>query len=392
MRAGSSWRFWRCRRPMRRGVLTIDSVLPDGARLSGEESVIIAPFVGEAMAATTPDPAQRPPEPPPATRTDPPRLGEATSTPPVIDGGDGDVMPDGAPRRGPARRPRRHAAGAGHHAAGRNRGDRRAAGPRHRHRRPGPGPAIGVGCLGWTGCRRRCPARHGACRARAAAARRRPATRAGRPPPSSRPTPRRQPPPASVAGGAAAVDPATDSSPQANAAAPGLSPPEAPGIFLADRDGIRVLQSPGAPPEALTELQLDAISYDLSGAVTLSGRGAADTSVRVTLNNQPINLGEIGPGRAVAPRSARCRPRHLHAAPAGSCRRRHRDRRDRDPVPARGPGTHPRQPDAGRPRRLGHHRAARLYSVGGSPRRISARACSTSRSSIKTAPRSVTRT
>ena len=52
-------------------VLTIDSVLPDGARLSGEESVIIAPFVGEAMAATTPDPAQRPPEPPPATRTDP---------------------------------------------------------------------------------------------------------------------------------------------------------------------------------------------------------------------------------------------------------------------------------------------------------------------------------
>jgi nucleoid-associated protein YgaU len=70
---------------------------------------------------------------------------------------------------------------------------------------------------------------------------------------------------------------------------------EAPAVLLADADGIRVLQAPGAPPEVLTEVQLDAISYDVTGAVTLAGRGPADTSVRVTLNNEPINLGEIGP-------------------------------------------------------------------------------------------------
>jgi nucleoid-associated protein YgaU len=67
-------------------------------------------------------------------------------------------------------------------------------------------------------------------------------------------------------------------------------------VLLADRDGVRILQSPGGAPQALTELQLDAISYDLEGAVTLAGRGPVSSSVRVTLNNEPINLGEIGPG------------------------------------------------------------------------------------------------
>jgi nucleoid-associated protein YgaU len=65
---------------------------------------------------------------------------------------------------------------------------------------------------------------------------------------------------------------------------------------MAGDDGLRVMQAPGAPPAAQTEIRLDAISYDTAGAVTLAGRGPAAASVRVTLNNQPINMGEIGPG------------------------------------------------------------------------------------------------
>jgi hypothetical protein len=66
--------------------------------------------------------------------------------------------------------------------------------------------------------------------------------------------------------------------------------------LLADDAGVRVLQAPGAPPSAQTAIMLDAITYDAEGAVMLAGRGPADASVRVMLNNQPINMGEIGPG------------------------------------------------------------------------------------------------
>jgi nucleoid-associated protein YgaU len=90
----------------------------------------------------------------------------------------------------------------------------------------------------------------------------------------------------------AAVDaPEAAASPSSPAAAP-----QAPAVLMADADGVRVLQAPGAPPAAQTEIQLDAITYDIAGAVTLAGRGPAEASVRVTLNNQPINMGEIGPG------------------------------------------------------------------------------------------------
>lgn len=71
---------------------------------------------------------------------------------------------------------------------------------------------------------------------------------------------------------------------------------EAPAVLLADGDGVRVLQGPGGAPEAMTELRLDAITYDVAGDVTLAGRAPAEGSVRVALNNQPINLGEVGPG------------------------------------------------------------------------------------------------
>jgi nucleoid-associated protein YgaU len=59
---------------------------------------------------------------------------------------------------------------------------------------------------------------------------------------------------------------------------------------------VRVIQGPTGVPEAQTELQIDTISYTLEGEVALSGRGPADRQVQILLNNQPIQLGEIGPG------------------------------------------------------------------------------------------------
>lgn len=72
--------------------------------------------------------------------------------------------------------------------------------------------------------------------------------------------------------------------------------PQAPAILMVEAGEVRVLQGPGSAPAAQTEIRLDAITYDVTGDVTLAGRGPSEASVRVTLNNQPINMGEIGPG------------------------------------------------------------------------------------------------
>lgn len=76
-------------------------------------------------------------------------------------------------------------------------------------------------------------------------------------------------------------------------------PPEAPAVqtqtptvLLADREGIRVIQS-GDGPEAQTQVTLDTIAYDTQGAVLLAGRGAAEADVRFYLDNQPIQIARI---------------------------------------------------------------------------------------------------
>jgi hypothetical protein len=69
----------------------------------------------------------------------------------------------------------------------------------------------------------------------------------------------------------------------------------APGVLLANADGVRVLQPSSAAPEAQTGLRLDAISYDLEGDVSLAGRGAAEAGVRVTLDDEPVEAGAVGP-------------------------------------------------------------------------------------------------
>ncbi|OAN81173.1 hypothetical protein A8B78_09175 [Jannaschia sp. EhC01] len=68
-----------------------------------------------------------------------------------------------------------------------------------------------------------------------------------------------------------------------------------PAIVIASAEGLRVVQGPAAEPAVQTSVRLDAISYDAEGAVMLAGRGPAAANIQITLNNQPIQLGEVGP-------------------------------------------------------------------------------------------------
>lgn len=97
-------------------------------------------------------------------------------------------------------------------------------------------------------------------------------------------------------------DPAAPAAPQAEARGDVQAPsdlglpgtPRAPAVLLADADGVRVLQS-GAP-EIPDTVAVDAITYDATGEVFLSGRAAGSGSVRVYLDNAPILTTEIDAG------------------------------------------------------------------------------------------------
>ncbi|MEL6643932.1 MAG: LysM peptidoglycan-binding domain-containing protein [Pseudomonadota bacterium] len=69
---------------------------------------------------------------------------------------------------------------------------------------------------------------------------------------------------------------------------------QAPTVLLADNDGVRVLQAPGDGPEVTDTVVIDAITYDSSGEVELSGRGAGDGFVRLYIDNSPIDVTELG--------------------------------------------------------------------------------------------------
>lgn len=65
----------------------------------------------------------------------------------------------------------------------------------------------------------------------------------------------------------------------------------APPVLVASEDGVRVLQpalAPGATPELLTTVALDAISYDDDGAVALTGRATGSGIVRIYIDNDPV--------------------------------------------------------------------------------------------------------
>jgi len=65
-----------------------------------------------------------------------------------------------------------------------------------------------------------------------------------------------------------------------------------PTILLADEDRVTVLQSADVG-DAPKNVSIDAITYDTSGAVFLSGRGTADGSVRIYVDNTEVTTTAI---------------------------------------------------------------------------------------------------
>lgn len=83
--------------------------------------------------------------------------------------------------------------------------------------------------------------------------------------------------------------------PDANASGE-VEQPVAPTVLLADEDGVRVVQSAGDQPDAMTNVSIDAITYDADGDVALSGRAVGSSQVQVYLNNQPLVTAGIEEG------------------------------------------------------------------------------------------------
>lgn len=87
-----------------------------------------------------------------------------------------------------------------------------------------------------------------------------------------------------------------------NDTAPQAAPPPAranvPAVVIASPEGLRVIQGTPEEPAVQTSVQFDAISYNAQGAVILAGRGSVAADIQVYLNNQPIQLGEVGAGGA----------------------------------------------------------------------------------------------
>lgn len=65
----------------------------------------------------------------------------------------------------------------------------------------------------------------------------------------------------------------------------------APTVLLSDRDGVKVLQAPGAGGS--DEVSIGAVSYADNGAVTMTGRGLAGALLRVYLDGAPVTESRI---------------------------------------------------------------------------------------------------
>ena len=106
---------------------------------------------------------------------------------------------------------------------------------------------------------------------------------------------------AADATGETTIEPAPDVT-ASSSAAPEVSPQEAvaqpavPTVLLADDEGVRVVQSPGDQPEAMSNVSIDAITYDAVGDVALSGRAVGSERVQIYLNNRPLVAAGIGEG------------------------------------------------------------------------------------------------
>lgn len=73
--------------------------------------------------------------------------------------------------------------------------------------------------------------------------------------------------------------------------------PKAPAVLLANKEGVRLLQPATAPsdqpPEVMSSVALDTISYSQTGDVQLSGRGNGAGFVRIYLDNKPVTTSRI---------------------------------------------------------------------------------------------------
>ena len=83
----------------------------------------------------------------------------------------------------------------------------------------------------------------------------------------------------------ATPEPSTEPAPEQVA----VAEPAAPRLLLAGPQGIRVIQD-NLPSAQLT---IDAISYDETGEVALSGRGLSESTLRIYLDNAPIRTAVI---------------------------------------------------------------------------------------------------
>ncbi len=112
------------------------------------------------------------------------------------------------------------------------------------------------------------------------------------------------PPPDLPAEAAAPASPAAPAAPLVTEA-PALAGPApeitaAPAVIVAGPDGVRVVQSGTTGPDSPVGVALDAISYDGTGAVRLSGRARPGGFVRVYVENRPVAMVEVDPDGAWA--------------------------------------------------------------------------------------------
>ncbi len=108
--------------------------------------------------------------------------------------------------------------------------------------------------------------------------------------------------------GAPGASPAAGNGPSVVDAAPTLAVPAevetAPPVLVSDAEGVRVVQpalAPGAGPEVMVTVAVDAIAYDADGGVDLSGRAVGGGMVRIYVDNAPladIAVGEDGQWQA----------------------------------------------------------------------------------------------
>lgn len=102
-----------------------------------------------------------------------------------------------------------------------------------------------------------------------------------------------QMPPLSSSGSPAAA-PSVPAKSAAPAEGGAVTTAQAPAVLLTDKGSVSVMQPAEASAEAMQNIGIDAIAYSGTGAVELSGHGAASANVRIYIDNAPVITAPIG--------------------------------------------------------------------------------------------------